>query len=292
MQDQTTYSTNEWEEGPFRILTHEEFEELRKDIRKSNEAARKRATSTGSEEETQPLRGPNSPPLTSTFGAVTNPTGEHQSASGQSTKTAAPHGKENWEDRTKEVPRPHTEARAGLAVLYGLFPKPVVLLPIPSGKKKPILPDWDQFTLEHTQPEQYQEMLLKAHEAGNIGALLGLSSGGLFTVNINIQEAVEELLRDIPWLEDTLRSWAEHGCQFWAYLEGGCDYPKVDVIALKRNGKKVGEIRLAGDRSRGLSQIRWNDDTGKESVFHGFHESGVRYQHNGNPNRNWPSGPA
>jgi hypothetical protein len=172
-----------------------------------------------------------------------------------------------WEDRTKEVPRPHSEARAGLAALYGLFPGPVVFLPVPGGRKEPMLVDWRQINFERTQAEDYQEMLLKAFEAANVGVSLGPKSGRLFTVNVNDQEAVEELARDFPWLEDTTRSWAQRGCQFWLILEEG-DYPKADIVLLKRDGKVVGELRLGGDK-------------GNQSVIQGVHKCGVRYQRNG-----------
>jgi hypothetical protein len=257
MQDQP--STDEWAEEPIRQLSREEYERLRDAaIGKRREAAKAQAASSRTEQQTQPLAGPDPP---------ANPIGEHQSAPGQFTQAAAPHEEGRWEDRTKEVPRPHSEARAGLATLYGLFPGPVVFLPIPGGRKEPILVDWQQINFERTQAEDYQEMLLTGWGGTNIGVSLGLKSGRLFTVNINDQGAVEELVRDFSWLEDTTKSWAQRGCQFWLLLEEG-DYPKADIVLLKRKGKVVGELRLGGDK-------------GNQSVIHGVHKCGVRYQHNG-----------
>jgi hypothetical protein len=266
MQDQP--STDEWAEEPIRQLSREEYERLRDAaIGKRREAAKAQTASSRTEQQTQPLAGPDPP---------ANPIGEHQSAPGQFTQAAAPHEEGRWEDRTKEVPRPHSEARAGLATLYGLFPGPVVFLPIPGGRKEPILVDWQQINFERTQAEDYQEMLLTGWGGTNIGVSLGLKSGRLFTVNINDQGAVEELVRDFSWLEDTTKSWAQRGCQFWLLLEEG-DYPKADIVLLKRKGKVVGELRLGGDK-------------GNQSVIHGVDKCGVRYQHNGKVPRGWFGG--
>jgi hypothetical protein len=169
--------------------------------------------------------------------------------------------------RTKEVSPLHSSAPNGLATLYALFGKPV-LIPIPYGKKEPILADWREISFEYTQSQEYQKMLLHAAESENVGILLGPNSERLLTANINDNHAVENLLRDFPWLADTTRSWAQLGCQFWVKLEEGCDYPEADIIPLKRNGRVIGELRLGGTK-------------GKQSAIHGVDPSGVRYQHNG-----------
>src|SRR5260370_40435518 len=105
MQDQPNYNMDEWAEEPLRCLSKTEFEKLRAHIRKNNEVAKTLAASSRTEEQTQPLAGPDPP---------ANPVGEHQSAPGQSTQAVAPHGEGSWEDKTKHVPRPHSSARAGL----------------------------------------------------------------------------------------------------------------------------------------------------------------------------------
>src|SRR5260221_379185 len=226
MPDQPTDNLDEWA-----VLSREEFELWKTSIPKSREGAK-------TEEQTRALAGPGPP---------ANPEGEHREAPLGSTQAAASQEEGSWEDRTKEVPLPHSAARAGLAALSELFQRPAVFIPIPSGRKEPTPPGWNGFSFEHTQSEHYQEMLLESWEAANLGVLLGPRSGRLFTININDEEAVEELVRDIPWLKDTTRSWAQRGCQFWLILEQG-DYPTVDVIPLKRNGRVVGELRLGGDK--------------------------------------------
>jgi hypothetical protein len=143
----------------------------------------------------------------------------------------------------------------------------VVFIPIPGGKKEPILAGWRQFSYEHTRSDECQEMLFNAWEKANVGASLGPKSGRLFTANINDTSALEELVHAFPWLQDTMQSWATREAQFWMTLEEG-NYPKVDVIPLKWNGKIVGELRLGGDK-------------GAQSVIHGAQESKARYQHNG-----------
>src|SRR5260221_5019762 len=246
MPDQPTDNLDEWA-----VLSREEFELWKTSIPKSREGAK-------TEEQTRALAGPGPP---------ANPEGEHREAPVGSTQAAASQEEGSWESRTKEVPLPHSAARPGFAALSELFQRPAVFIPMPSGRKEPTPPGWNGFSLEHTQSEHYQEMLLESWEAAKLGVLLGPRSGRLFTININDEEAVEELVRDIPWLKDTTRSWAQRGCQFWLILEQG-DYPTVDVIPLKRNGRVVGELRLGGDK-------------GIQSIIRGVHKSGVRYQHNG-----------
>jgi hypothetical protein len=204
-----------------------------------------------------PLVGPD-PPVVDSHSAVTiSPASQQEPGSG------------DGRGRTKEVPQLHPPACEELAKLYAILGKPV-LIPIPLGKKEPILTAWQQITFEHTQREEYQKMLLEAAERGHIGVLLGPKSQRLLTAKIYNNGEVENLLRDFLWLADTMRSSGQQGCEFWLKLEEGCDYPEADIIPLKRKGRAIGQVRLGGAK-------------GKQSVIHGMDPNGVRYQHNGKP---------
>src|SRR5260221_6453148 len=110
MPDQPTDNLDEWA-----VLSREEFELWKTSIPKSREGAK-------TEEQTRALAGPGPP---------ANPEGEHREAPLGSTQAAASQEEGSWEDRTKEVPLPHSAARAGLAALSELFQRPAGFFPNP-----------------------------------------------------------------------------------------------------------------------------------------------------------------
>src|SRR5438132_897776 len=66
-----------------------------------------------------------------------------------------------------------------LAHLYELLGD-AVLLPIPKGKKKPVLKEWQKITFADTQESGYQKQLAECvRRGGNIGVLLGPASNDL-----------------------------------------------------------------------------------------------------------------
>lgn len=163
--------------------------------------------------------------------------------------------------RTKEVPL-HLSTGDILTALSSQLGK-VIFIPVPPGKARPTLDGWQDLTFEDTQNEKFQEMLFKAAQQGNLGILVGPESGRLLTVNITDKQVIEELIRDLPWLADTTRSWTQHRCQFWIRLEEGCRYP-AGVVPLRREGRKCGELRLNRE----------------QSIIHGVDPSGARYERN------------
>src|SRR5271165_4335291 len=93
-----------------------------------------------------------------------------------------------------------------LAHLYDLLGR-VVLLPIPKGEKGPTIPGWQKLTFEDTQTPQYQKMLeTRGVRGGNIGALLGPVSDGLFSIDIDQDVLVDSYLAINPILAATTRT--------------------------------------------------------------------------------------
>jgi hypothetical protein len=165
--------------------------------------------------------------------------------------------------RTKEVLPTRETALQEFEKLNTLFDGPV-FMPVPADKKHPILADWENISLEQARSDTHRELVLVAFEQGNVGIMLGVPYGRLLTANIHDTAAIEELTSRCPWLLDTTRSWAAHGCQFWIRLDKSCDYPQTLTAPLKYNGRVVGEVRFNG-----------------LSIIHCGHCSGVGCQHNG-----------
>ena len=167
--------------------------------------------------------------------------------------------------RTKDVLPSQDAALQNYARLSAIFPERA-FVPVPAGKKEPILAGWRDISLEQLQSEAHKQMILYAFEGANVGIMLGERYGRLLTVNIHDGEAIKELERQHPWLLDTTRSWACRGCQFWAKLDESCDYPKVETAPSKYKGRVIGEIRFRG-----------------QSIIHGRHKAGMNYEDNGKP---------
>src|SRR5260370_20013658 len=80
--------------------------------------------------------------------------------------------------------------------LRELIGSEVVLLPIPRGRKGPIIEGWQHFTSEKMKEPEY---LAQLNHGGNIGVLLG---NGLITIDLDYHAAVEAFLDVNP-----LRRW-------------------------------------------------------------------------------------
>ena len=85
----------------------------------------------------------------------------------------------------------------------------VVLLPCDRGEKGSRWEGWQEITIEKMRDEHYLRALNKAH---NIAVLLGSSSGGLCTIDIDAEELIEPFLALNPKLAMTLRSRGKRGC--------------------------------------------------------------------------------
>jgi Protein of unknown function (DUF3631)/Bifunctional DNA primase/polymerase, N-terminal len=153
-----------------------------------------------------------------------------------------------------------------LADLYSLL-REAVLLPIPLGKKGPVIAGWQRLTFKDTQTAGYQRELRKAiQRSGNIGVSLGLVSGRLFSIDIDSAELVEQYCKRTPWLSETLATHAKRGGQFWFRLEEDCDYPEGNAVETVKvsDGSKI-ELRFGGGK-------------GAQSVIFGVHPDGPLYE--------------
>ncbi len=144
--------------------------------------------------------------------------------------------------------------------LIKLLGEPVLLLPWPTATKGTKI-KWGHRTVEDMAKPSYTAQL--AH--GNIGVALGEKSGGLCSIDIDVDEFVPEFDEANPSLQATLRSVGSRGCNVWVRLVGS--YPNA-VKALKtRSGEKWGEFR----------------STGGQTIIYGQHPTGCQYRNNGKP---------
>lgn len=114
-----------------------------------------------------------------------------------------------------------------------------VLLPIKAGTKAPLRGKWQQVTFGKSTAPTYQDMLSKAPA---IGVLLGDPSQGLCSIDIDIDEAVDEFLTANPMLRKTLRTKGKRGANLWVQIAGPIPLSRN----LNRAGKPAGEWRANG----------------------------------------------
>ena len=157
-----------------------------------------------------------------------------------------------------------------LRKLYDLVGERAVLLPIQLGVKGPRTNDWQKTTFEQTQSGSYQQELLAAcRRGGNIGVLLGPSSGNLCAIDIDTDAEVEPFLELNPKLASTLRTNGASGCQIWIRVVG--EYP-----ARRINSK----LKVSGTDNK-KSVAEWRGGNGIQSVIYGKHpqpKPKVRYR--------------
>lgn len=118
----------------------------------------------------------------------------------------------------------------------------VVLLNVASGEKSPVEKGWQKFTVEKMRDAAY---LASLNHGGNIGVLLGKNSGGLHTIDIDRDDAVDPFLALNPKLDTTLRTARVRGGNLWLRATGAC--PSSCKLRT-RDGKDWGEWR--GDRNQ------------------------------------------
>ena len=137
----------------------------------------------------------------------------------------------------------------GRKFLSGLLGR-IVLIPIPLGKKGPVLKGWQHITYEDTQKTEVQlELLARELAGGNIGVKCGPDSDRLVVVDIDATELLEDFINRFPFLTETTVSRAKRGAKFWFRLAGGCEFPALGVVTLKGDkGEKIGEFALGRRR--------------------------------------------
>jgi P4 family phage/plasmid primase-like protien len=139
--------------------------------------------------------------------------------------------------------------------LRGLLGHDVVLLPIAAGEKAPRFAGWNETTIERMEDPEYRARFA----GGNVGVLLGKSSGNLCTIDVDSDDDFAAFLRLNPRLEGTLQTKGARGGNIWFRLSG--DYPALTKIK-RADGSDWGEFRA----------------TGGQTIIHGVHPNGMNYQ--------------
>ena len=119
----------------------------------------------------------------------------------------------------------------------------VVLLNVACGAKKPTQTGWQKFTVEKMHDATYLDTL---NHGGNIGVLLGKNSGGLHTIDIDLDAAVAPFLALNPKLAAALRTKRVRGGNLWLRVTGACP-PSVKLKT--RDSKDWGEWRGDGNQT-------------------------------------------
>jgi len=133
---------------------------------------------------------------------------------------------------------------------------PAVLLHIAHKTKIPTSKGWQKLTQEDCTPEYLSRL------TQNIGVSLGTTSGGLYTIDCDTDEAFCEMLDYNPQMHETLHSHGVRGGNFWVRISG--EVPKSGKLKTL-NGASVGE---------------WRGD-GNQTLIQGTHPEGVAYSNNG-----------
>lgn len=139
--------------------------------------------------------------------------------------------------------------------LVSLLGEDVVLLWVKKGEKAPKWRGWQKTTIEMMSNPRYLKNL---NNDRNIAVLTGAPSGGLCSIDIDDDEAVEPFLAANPNLANTLRSRGRRGCNLWLRITGAV--PPLSVIK-QPGGKPWGEWR----------------STGSCTMIHGVHPEGMNY---------------
>ena len=103
------------------------------------------------------------------------------------------------------------------------------------------------------------EYLAKFERDCNVGVVLGKTSNGLVTIDLDQDSYVDAFLAANPLLTNTLRTTAQRGCNIW--LRCTTDYPRSCKLT-NRSGDEIGE---------------WRAD-GNQTIIAGTHPDGVPYR--------------
>ncbi|MEP6673417.1 MAG: bifunctional DNA primase/polymerase, partial [Chthoniobacter sp.] len=137
--------------------------------------------------------------------------------------------------------------------LRQLLGNDAVMVACQPGTKKP-KQRWGRLTLAAMSKPSHLGKL----ETHNIGIVLGTTSNGLCSIDLDDDAAMDEFLRINPHLCESLRSVGESGCNVWVRIIG--DYPASCKITWN-DGEAAGE---------------WRAD-GNQTIISGKHPSGCEY---------------
>ncbi len=127
--------------------------------------------------------------------------------------------------------------------LRDLVGRDVVLLPISAGAKGPRFTGWQNVTIASMEDPAY---LARLNHGGNIGVLLGKPSGGLCSIDVDDDAALEAFLALNPALQGTLRTSRARGGNLWVRVQG--DFPPLTKLVTK-DGRDWGEWRADGGQT-------------------------------------------
>lgn len=133
-----------------------------------------------------------------------------------------------------------TDRITGLRDLLG---QDVILLPIPTGTKSPARRGWQKTDVVEMRNLVYLQEL---RQSGNTGVLLGEPSGGLCTIDIDVDDHVDPFLALNPRLRTSLRSKGARGEQLWVRVPS--PYPAAAKLVTE-DGDAWGEWRATGNQS-------------------------------------------
>ena len=128
------------------------------------------------------------------------------------------------------------------AIRAALGPNAVLIAVAPFGKN-PLVKGWQKLTTADMARDEY---LATLNHGCNIGVSLGAASLDLCTCDLDLAEALAELLALNPRLADTLQTTRVRGGNLWLQIEG--DYPHSGKIKDK-NGREFGEWRATGSQT-------------------------------------------
>lgn len=132
----------------------------------------------------------------------------------------------------------------------------VVLVPVRPRTKIPLVKGWPRFTREKMDEPGYLQLL---NSGCNLAVLVGNPSGGICSIDLDSDDAVEEFLYSNPCLQHSLRTTGRRGGNIWVRIEG--DFPRGC------------QLKFSDEDHWG----EWRAD-GCLTTIHGVHETGCEYE--------------
>jgi RecA-family ATPase len=138
--------------------------------------------------------------------------------------------------------------------------KQAALIQIPKGRKGPIVSGWQNTTYK----DMNAEYLSQFDADINIGVVLGKNSNNLISIDADTDYGLKEFQSLNPLISASYTTKGARGGNIWLHIQD--IYPQSCKIA-SIDGKPWGEFRADG----------------MQTVIHGTHPTGIKYNWNGNP---------
>ena len=158
-----------------------------------------------------------------------------------------------------------------------------ILLPVEARAKGPRIQGWDQKTQEDMRREDWQEQI---EHHPNTGVLLGEASGGLCTLDFDVEHLVEPFLELNPPLRNSLRTRGKKGCQIWLWLMPDSRLAQIGLPSWPVRRYNVNHrtevLEATGADGKAvqtpLVAVEWRGGGGCQSIIQGIHPEGMVYQ--------------